>query len=254
VTEDARRRNEARFAETAASYAASRAAARLAQNEALHRLAAPRPEDRALDVACGPGTLLAALSPRVRVAIGLDVTPAMLRQARARLSGAAARLVRGAAEHLPFADGSCSLVTCTSAIHHFGDAARALGEMARVCAPGGRMVIADLVGAEDEDVRARQNAIERTRDPAHVELRSPRGLLALLQGVGVVPRETAAGAEPRELEEWCRIANTPPDVARRVREMLLASQPGDLAGMSPVLADGQVRFTHRWAVVVADRR
>jgi ubiquinone/menaquinone biosynthesis C-methylase UbiE len=253
VTDDTRRLNEGRFTETAARYAASRAASYLTQNEALLRLAAPRRRDRALDVACGPGALLATLAPRVRLAVGLDLTTAMLHQARGRFPSGSARLIRGAAERLPFADHSFSLVTCTSAVHHFGEATRVVEEMVRVCASGGRLVIADLVGADDDAVRARQNAIERLRDPAHVELRSPNGLRALLLAAGTVPAGMAEGREARQLGEWCHIANTPPATVQRVRELLLATQPGDLAGMSPAVVGDEVHFSHRWAIVLAER-
>jgi SAM-dependent methyltransferase len=251
---DARRTNEARFTQTAAQYAASRSGARQMQGEVLLRLTAPRPDDRALDVACGPGALLAALAPRIRLAVGLDLTMAMLREARSRVgAGGTVPLVRGAAERLPFPDETFSLVTCTSAFHHFGEPAQVLGEMVRVTARDGRVAIGDLVGAEDDAARARQNAIERLRDPAHVALSSPSGLRALLVAVGLKPTAMEGGTEPRDLGEWCRLSDTPPDVARRVREMLIASQPGDLAGMSPTVVDGQVRFIHRWVIVTAER-
>ena len=43
----------------------------------------PKPDDESLDVACGPGTVVAAFATRVRRAVGLDTTDAMLDQARA---------------------------------------------------------------------------------------------------------------------------------------------------------------------------
>jgi SAM-dependent methyltransferase len=42
-----------------------------------------KPADESLDVACGPGTVVAAFAARVRRAVGLDATGAMLDQARA---------------------------------------------------------------------------------------------------------------------------------------------------------------------------
>ncbi len=49
----------------------------------LVEAAAPRPGDDALDVACGPGSVVAALAPHLRRAVGLDATAAMLDQGRA---------------------------------------------------------------------------------------------------------------------------------------------------------------------------
>jgi ubiquinone/menaquinone biosynthesis C-methylase UbiE len=255
--DDARRVNEERFGRTARQYAASRVAQRHAEIEALRRLAAAGPDDVFLDVACGPGVLLATFAPLVRLAVGLDLTPAMLQQARDRMASQSARgagaafLVRGQGERLPFADRRFSLVCSTSAVHHFGDPRLVLHEMARVCRSGGRVVIADLVGSEDDARRARQNAIERLRDPAHVEMLSASGLAGLLASCGLVPRDRAEGAIERELGEWFRVADTPSGVGRRVREMLLETRPGDLAGMAPRVEGDEVRFVHRWAIVAA---
>jgi len=248
---EVRRVNAAQFTRTAARFASGRVSERIRQSEALFRLASPQPDDLALDVACGPGALLAALAARTRHAVGLDLAMAMLDEARGR--SPVSPLVQGVAEQLPFADGAFSLVTCTWAVHHFDDPARVLGEIARVCRPGGRVAIGDSVGSEDETKRARHNAIERLRDPAHVEMRSPSGLRALLIGAGLAPTGTAGGTESRDLEEWCGVAATPPDAAGRVREMLLATQPGDLAGMAPVTEGGRIGFTHHWVIIVSER-
>jgi ubiquinone/menaquinone biosynthesis C-methylase UbiE len=255
-----RRVNEERFTATARTYASSGVAVRREETEALLRLAAPSPADRALDVGCGPGAVLAALAPRVHAAVGMDVTAAMLEQARARLAelcSAAPRvavgLVRGAAERLPFRDGAFSLAVTTYTLHHFGDQRAVVSEMARVVGPGGRVLIADLVGSDDDRARTLQNEIERLRDPAHVEMQSARGIEALLTARGLAVTGRAEGSNPRELEEWLRLSHTPPDRARIVRERLLATLPGDRAGMWAA-ADGEtVRFVHRWAIVAARR-
>jgi len=55
-----------------------------AQGELLPVEAArAQPNDESRDVACGPGTVVAASAARVRRAVGLDATSAMLDQARA---------------------------------------------------------------------------------------------------------------------------------------------------------------------------
>jgi len=246
---DARRLNEARFSQTAGRYARSGITERHAQQEALLRLTAPEAHDRLLDVACGPGALLAVYAPRVRHAVGVDLTMAMLREARARRDRGSIALVRAEAERLPFADGTFSIVVTTWAVHHFGEPRRVLGEMARVCRPGGRVAVGDLVGSEDDAKRARQNRIERLRDPAHVEVLSPSGLTALLASCGLTPTGSAEGSQTRELGEWCAIAATPPDVSAGVRKLLLESAAGDLAGMLPVSDGDVIRFQHRWAVI-----
>ena len=251
-----RQLNEERFTRTAEAFATSAAVGNLAEIASLVRLAAPAPTDRLLDVACGSGRLLKTFAPLVRMAIGTDVTMEMLRLARRARPGDAGPffLVRAEGARLPFPDDTFTLVASTLAIHHFGDPRQVLGEMARVCRPGGKIAVGDIVGAPDEGKRARQNEIERLRDPAHVAVYSPDGLEALLTWCGLTVTGREGGAQVREFGEWCRVAATPPDVAPLVRERLLRTIPGDQAGMQPTLVGDELRFHHHWLNLVAVRR
>ena len=251
AAERARRLNEERFTASARTYSQSRVAARHDENRALLRLAAPASADRVLDVACGPGALLAALAPFVRYAVGVDLTAAMLDQARQTTQPAAVALVRAAAEHLPFRDSALSLCVTTYALHHFGEPRAVVREMVRVVGPGGRVVIGDLVASADDRARALQNEIERLRDPAHMEMQSVRGIETLLASEGLRVFGRADGSQARELDEWLRISRTPPDRAALVRQRVMETLEGDRAGMSPVLDGETVRFLHRWVIVAA---
>jgi SAM-dependent methyltransferase len=251
---EVRRLSERRFAATARDFAESQAIRDSTQFESLFGLTASAANDALLDVACGPGRLLTAFAPHVRIAVGVDLTMEMLRIARDRLpAGASAGLVRGEAEHLPFPDQAFTVVTTTLAIHHYEDPRRVLEEMVRVCRHGGRIAVGDIVGADDDARRARQNEIERLRDPSHVEVFSAPGLEAMLASVGLVPLGRAQGIAVREIKEWCRIAHTPPAAAALVRKRLVESRENDGAGMQVVLHDDEVRFNHHWVNLVCRR-
>lgn len=103
-----------------------------------------RRSDRVLDVGCGTGALLEALAsacPEVILA-GIDPTAEMLQVAGKRL-GSSVDLRVAQAESLPFADQSLDLVVSTSAFHYVRHPQDALGEIARVLKPRGRVVITD---------------------------------------------------------------------------------------------------------------
>jgi ubiquinone/menaquinone biosynthesis C-methylase UbiE len=99
---------------------------------------------RILEVGCGRGVALVPLARLVRPAAltGLDVEAALLAEARARLDrhGVDAQLVQGDVRALPFPAASFDVVVDFGTCWHIAEAERALREIARVLAPGGRFV------------------------------------------------------------------------------------------------------------------
>ncbi|MGH9016618.1 MAG: class I SAM-dependent methyltransferase [Acidimicrobiales bacterium] len=96
--------------------------------------------DLVLDVATGPAGVALQIAGRTGAAVvGLDVTEAMLRQARTTIAAAGARIsvTRGRGEQLPFADATFDAVTFTYLLRYVDDPAAALAELARVVKPGG---------------------------------------------------------------------------------------------------------------------
>lgn len=142
-------------------------------------------DDSALDCGCGPGVMACAFAERVRHATGIDVTVAMLKHARTLQAERGLRnvaWVRGDCYALPFAAGQFSLVFSRFTLHHLPDPAAAVREMARVCRPHGRIVLADMAPASDKAEAL--DAMERLRDPSHVRLLPPAALVDLLTDAG----------------------------------------------------------------------
>lgn len=111
--------------------------------ETLSRLEL-QPGESLLDVGCGTGVLLEALSasvPDARLS-GADPSPEMLELTRNRL-GQAVLLKQSHADSLPFPDRAFDVVVSTNAFHYFRNPLGALNEMARVLRPNGRLVITD---------------------------------------------------------------------------------------------------------------
>src|SRR5262245_64685702 len=139
------------FTRQAAQFAASAVHHNRATLDLLVDAARPRPEDVSLDVACGPGSVVAAFARRVRTAEGLDATEAMLDEARKLSSREGLRNVtwhHGDLYALPFAAEAFDIVSCRYAFHHLLEPARALAEMVRVCRQGGRVVLCDAFAAD----------------------------------------------------------------------------------------------------------
>lgn len=129
---------------------------------------APASDGEMLDVACGPGILACALAPHMRHVTGLDITPAMIAEAKARQAGLGLDNLAwrtGDATALPFADASFDRVTTRYSFHHLLDPAAVLAEMKRVCRKDGRIVVIDATPAPAK--QAAYDTMERLRDPSH---------------------------------------------------------------------------------------
>jgi demethylmenaquinone methyltransferase / 2-methoxy-6-polyprenyl-1,4-benzoquinol methylase len=101
-----------------------------------------RPGDRVLDLAAGTGVSTAELARSGAVAVGVDFSLGMVtvgHQARPDLP-----LLAGDALRLPFRDDSFDAVTISFGLRNIVDVDAALGEMARVVRPGGRLVVCEF--------------------------------------------------------------------------------------------------------------
>jgi demethylmenaquinone methyltransferase/2-methoxy-6-polyprenyl-1,4-benzoquinol methylase len=124
----------------------------------LIELAVLTPGDRVLDLACGTGDILFAAAPRVNQAVGLDITHRMLVLARARNgrltpTAAGRGLIQGDMMALPFADAHFTVVTTGYGLRNVPDLERAIDEIRRVLAPGGRLLALDFNRPESPTVR-----------------------------------------------------------------------------------------------------
>jgi ubiquinone/menaquinone biosynthesis C-methylase UbiE len=140
--------------------------------------------DRVLDVGCGTGAATRAAAPLAESVVGMDLSPEMIRQAVELARGVGnVRFEVGDAEEQSFDDGAFTAVLCSNSFHHYPDPARAVAEMARVLAPGGRLVIgdacSDLVAARIADV------FLRWFEPGHVHLHRSVELGRFVQSAGL---------------------------------------------------------------------
>ena len=142
-----------------------------------------------LDLGCGTGRLTERLGGRFPDAevVGVDYSPGMLDEASRRVRSPGRRLVLADAQQLPFAPASFDLATCTESFHWYPDQRSALGEIARVLTPGGRLIIvsvATLTRIGDE-VIGRMSTIAGRR----VRAVPPGRMAELLRAAGFEVRE-----------------------------------------------------------------
>jgi ubiquinone/menaquinone biosynthesis C-methylase UbiE len=139
--------------------------------------------DRLLDLGCGTGTASRAAAGDAAFVTGVDLSAEMIGQAFALASGIPnSRFAVADAEHLPFGDAAFTAVLCTNSFHHYPDPARAVREMARVLAPGGRLVLGDA--CSDLATARLADRILRVVEPGHVRLYRSDALAGFLHHAG----------------------------------------------------------------------
>src|SRR5918997_1524987 len=207
----------------------------------------PGPHDAVLDVAAGTGHLGRAIAPRVRCVVCLDLTPGMLHegeQAAQREGLTNITFLRGAAENLPYPQSAFDAVVSRFAVHHFVEPLVQVREMVRVCRPGGKVVLIDLVAPEEKGEAAAYNRLERLRDPSHTLALSTEELRGVLESCGLSGIRTASRDVDVEAERWLALTSTPTARARAIWEDLMGDVLGSAStGMRPFLHDGALIFT-----------
>lgn len=253
-----------RFTRTAEKFARFAVPTRSDEAERLARLVAPRGDEVALDLACGPGTFTRALASRVRFLSGVDLTPAMLEQARHAISHARLANVAFAcadANLLPFADAALDLAVCAYSFHHFFDPARAARELTRVVRAGGRVAVVDIVVPEGADAEF-NNRIERARDSSHARTLRLAELETLLEAAGLRVLVPEISERLRRFDDWMQTVDWPRGTPayRETRRLMEASMPGDLAGFRPrfvasvAMGPDEIEYVQTSAFVVAEKR
>ncbi|HEX8695704.1 MAG TPA: methyltransferase domain-containing protein [Longimicrobium sp.] len=188
------------------------------------------PGRRVLDVACGTGVLAREAAARAGAAgrvVGLDQSEEMLAVARRVAPGIEWR--RGAAEALPFEDGSFDAVVSQFGLMFFADRLAAIREMMRVLRPGGRLAVAVWDALENTEGYPELTALVARLfgDAAAAGLRAPfrlgdpRALASLFAEAGV------PGAQVATLAGTARFPSLDAWLFTEVKGWVLADEVSD---------------------------
>ncbi len=212
------------------------------------------PADTVLDVACGPGLVVAVFARVAQHVTGIDVTPAMIAHARELTAGLDnVQLETGDVLPLPFADGAFSLVVSRFAFHHFPQPAAVLAEMRRVCRPGGRVVVCDLLASSDPVKAAAFHAVEMLRDPSHVRALTLAELEALFPAAGLGAPAATFDRLRFELEGMLSRSFPRPEDVAVIRATYVASVEDDALGLDTHRIGEQIHAAYLVAILVGTR-
>lgn len=227
----------------------------VSNQEALNnivRAAGAGPEDTSLDIACGPGLLVCAFARVVRFATGIDLTPAMLEQARKIQKEQGLSNVswqQGDVTALPYPDAHFSIVSSRFVFHHLQEPLAVLKEMMRVCKPGGRVVVSDM--APRPEKAAALNAEEILRDPSHVRAMPEEELRELFAQAGLPEPRVSRYRVECELEDLLSRSFPNEGDADRIRKIFADSIENDALDLATRRENGLIYYSFPVAVLVA---
>lgn len=115
------------------------------------------PGDLVLDLACGTGIVAESAVDRGARPIGMDAASAMVFLSAQRVTGA--RFVVGDAVRPPLAPSRLDGAAINFGLHHFADAAEALGALRRSLRPGGRLAYTSWAAPDENPALRELNAV-----------------------------------------------------------------------------------------------
>ena len=230
--------------------------AKTTQNEEILKrivqMAQCGPDDTTLDVACGPGIVVCAFAKVARHATGIDLTPAMLDQARKTQSAQGLTNVAwdlGDVMQLPYPDGQFNVVTCRYAFHHLQEPLMVLEEMVRVCKPGGRVVVADC--CPDAACGEAYDQVERLRDPSHTHALPIGEMTEFFEAAGLTGTTVESTRLPDDLDALLGHSFPHEGDIPRIRAMYEDAIGDDFLDMKPRREGEKILFSFPISIVVA---
>lgn len=202
---------------------------------------------RVLDIGCGTGLFAAELARRGAKVWGVDPAAEMLAEARRR-AGPSVGLKQGAAEALPFRDGWFERAVLRLVVH-LVDRPRALPEVRRVLAPGGRAVVATFRPEHFERIWLARffpslTEVDRARFP------EPAALAVELERAGFASVRTVEVSQPSSVardEALERLRG------RYISTLWLLPEDEYLAGLARAELElaPETPYSLEWSIVVA---
>jgi SAM-dependent methyltransferase len=152
---------------------------------------------------------------------------------------------------LPFADSIFSIVVTRYSFHHLLKPEAVLAEMYRVCKPGGRIMIADVVHSP-EKVDA-FDCLEKLRDPSHIHALTFTEMASIVNTSGLINVKTAQYKVEGELEQQLKASFPNPGDDVKIREMFNADLELDRMGIDVHLEGNEIHFAVPILVVVGEK-
>jgi SAM-dependent methyltransferase len=201
------------------------------------------------EVGAGTGHFLSLFQDVASTLIAIDLTPAMLRQARRDHAGVAPVIANGA--HLPLRSSSVDLVASAQMFHHVREPLPILNEMRRVAMLGGKVLIVDQTAPEKFEEAVVMTELETVRDPSHAASRPPSVFRLLVRAAGLDVVDERMVESRSHLSKWMWPGEFPESRIEQVREFI--ENRGHETGMDFERDGDDFTFTRRRIMLLASK-
>jgi SAM-dependent methyltransferase len=217
------------FGAQASAYVASAVHAAGADLAQMVEIAGRTPGARALDLGCGGGHVSYGVAPVAGSVIAYDLSDEMLAAVAAEATRRGVgnlSTTQGAAEALPFADGSFDVVLSRYSAHHWQDVRKGVREARRVLRAGGTAVFSDIIAPESPVCDTFLQTFEMLRDPSHVRDYSTAEWVAIAAEAGFAVTGVTRRRLPLDFAAWVGRMRTPEVQVAAIRALQAAmSEP-----------------------------
>ncbi len=243
------------FGEKSANYAGSSLLVNRENLAQVMDIVGINENDMVLDVATGTGYMAVAAAEAHSRVVATDFTLEMLLETRKALEAWQSNtdLSLMDADRLAFSGNSFDAVTCRVSLHHFVNPENAVGEMARVCKTGCRVIIMDVVSSEDKRKSELHNEMGKMRDPSEVRQWQTSEIQRMMKKAGLSIDRVESWSHEMAFDEWISLGEADAETAAHLKKMMIDSIEGDKAGLSPRFIGDELFFTWTTAIILGKK-
>ena len=218
------------------------------------KLCSPKQNDTVLDVACGSGIVSCEFAKTVSHVTGIDITPAMIEQARLLQQEKQIENIDwniGDVSDLPFDDSVFSIVATRYSFHHMIEPKKVLEEMKRVCTPGGKIMVIDVT--PDEDKVDTYNYVEKLRDSFHTKALTFSQLESMIKGAGLVNIESRHHDLEMQLEKILQSSFPDSENVDKIKQLFREDLTKNNLGMRSHLKSEGIYFYFPISMIIGNK-
>jgi ubiquinone/menaquinone biosynthesis C-methylase UbiE len=222
--------------------------------ELLLKLSDPKQNDIVLDIACGNGIVSGEFAKIVAHVTGIDLTPAMIEQAKLLQQEKQLKNVDwkiGDVSNLPFEDNLFSIVVTRYSFHHMLEPKKVLAEMKRACMNGGKILVIDVT--PDVDKVDAFNYVEKLRDSSHTRALPFSELENMMKEVGLVNLKSEYHDLEMPLEKILQSSFPDPKDVDKIKQLFKEDLTKNNLGMKSHLRDGEIHFYFPVSMIIGNK-